>query len=107
MSREHYTNGKLDGEKTVLYKSGILKQSMYYVDGLLDGSVSTYGEDGQIVADEHYIHGDLVGHNEYGDKGAYVAKNDVASGANAPAPNNSPAPADMPTKLGDSSYDNP
>jgi len=106
-SREHYTNGKLDGEKTILYKDGILKQSMYFVDGVLDGAVTTYAEDGQIIVDEHYIHGDLVSHNEYGDQAAYVSKNDSATNSAPPTPNNAPAPADMPTKLGDSSYDHP
>ena len=98
-SREHYHSGKLAGEKTVLFKSGILKQSMYYVNGLLDGAVTTYAEDGQIVVDEHYIHGVLIGHTEYGDKSTFVAKNNTASNAAAPTPNNAPAPADMPTKL--------
>ena len=98
-SREHYSRGKLDGEKTVLFKSGILKQSMYYINGLLDGAVATYTEDGQIVLEEHYVHGNLVGHNEYGNKSTYVAKNDSASNASPPTPNNAPAPADMPTKL--------
>jgi antitoxin component YwqK of YwqJK toxin-antitoxin module len=98
-SREHYSNGKLDGEKNIFYKSGILRQSMYYVSGTLDGAVSTYAEDGQIIVDEHYIHGSLVSHNEYGDKSTYVSKNDTAGNSAAPTPNNAPAPADMPTKL--------
>ena len=98
-SREHYADGKLDGEKTILYKSGILRQSMYYQNGVLDGAVSTYAENGQILVDEHYIHGTLISHNEYGDKSTYVSKNDSASNAAAPTPNNAPAPADMPTEI--------
>jgi len=106
-SREHYSRGKMDGEKSVLYKNGILKQSMYYQGGLLEGEVATYAQDGKIIVEEHYTKGNLISHHEYGDKTSYVAKNDVASNANAPAPNNAPAPGDMPTKLGDSSYDKP
>ena len=45
-------------------------------------------EDGQIVVDEHYVHGVLISHNEYGDKAVYESKNGTASGANAPTPNN-------------------
>ena len=71
------------------------------------GAVATYAEDGQVIVEEHYTHGNLISHNEYGDKSAYEAKNNTAGNAAAPTPNNAPAPGDMPTKLGDSSYDNP
>jgi antitoxin component YwqK of YwqJK toxin-antitoxin module len=89
----------LDGPVTVLYKNGIVKQNLYYINGLLDGVVSTYAPDGKITTEEHYIHGNLTSHNEFGDKASYVAKNNTASNSAAPAPNNAPAPADAPTKL--------
>jgi uncharacterized protein Usg len=34
--------------------------------------------------EEHYIHGNLISHNEYGDKSTYVSKSDSASNAAAP-----------------------
>jgi antitoxin component YwqK of YwqJK toxin-antitoxin module len=89
----------LEGYKRVFYKNGILKQSLEYQHGLLEGVVSTYGQDGKIVLEEHYDHGNLISHNEYGDQSAYVAKEDSAKGAIAPAPDTAPAPSDMPTKL--------
>ena len=64
---------------------------MYYVNGLLEGAVTTYAEDGKILVEEHYTHGDLISHNEYGDKTAYVSKNDTATNARRPTPNNAPA----------------
>ncbi|MDE2009446.1 MAG: toxin-antitoxin system YwqK family antitoxin [Candidatus Omnitrophica bacterium] len=108
-SREHYTDGKLDGERTVLYKDGMVKQSMYYIAGRLDGAVDTYAEDGKILVEELYIKGNLVAHHDYGPKAA-AAKNGIEANAAPPTPNNAPAPADMPTKLGNtsnSSYANP
>ena len=99
-SREQYTSGRLNGRKSIFYKNGLLKQSMDYQNGLLEGAVTTYGEDGNVIVDEHYEHGNLVSHNEYGDKSAYVAKNDAAAnGSVPPAPGNEPAAPDEPTKL--------
>ena len=87
------------GEKTILFKDGILKQSMYYINGSLDGAVSTYTQDGQIVVEEHYAHGNLISHHEYGHKSVYVSKNNSANNTAPPTADNAPAPADMPTKL--------
>ncbi|MBF0511892.1 MAG: toxin-antitoxin system YwqK family antitoxin [Candidatus Omnitrophica bacterium] len=106
-NKEHFVKGKLEGRKQILYKNGNLKQSSYYVNGLLDGALTSYAENGQVTLEEHYLKGHLISHNEYGEKSAYVAKNNSATNASAPAPNNAPAPADRPSKLGGSTYDNP
>lgn len=106
-SHEHYNKGKLDGEKTIFYKSGIIKQVLYYQNGLMEGAAVAYGEDGQVIADEHYTSGNLVGHHEYGDKTSYVAKNNSASNTAPPTQSSAPASADMPSKLGDSTYEHP
>ena len=80
MSTEHYKAGKLDGKRTVLYKSGEVAEESNYSAGVLSGSYKKYTEKGTVLEDSNYKNGKYDGPATFRDaddnitaKGIYTA----------------------------------
>lgn len=85
MTREFYTEGKLDGTKTTYYLNGQITEEMNYVKGLMHGPNKFYSPDGVLIKDMVYVQDKLHGPANYYDasgnlviKGQY--KNDKKHG---------------------------
>lgn len=49
MTTENYKNGKLDGKRTVYYKSGKLAEEASYVNGIKNGPYKKYADNDKLV----------------------------------------------------------
>ena len=65
MTSENYKNGKLDGTKTVNFKSGKAAEISNYKNGLLDGVYVKYIESGVALEESFYVNGELNGITTY------------------------------------------
>ena len=65
MTSENYKNGKLNGAKTVNFKSGKAAEISNYKNGLLDGVYVKYIESGVALEESFYVNGELNGITTY------------------------------------------
>lgn len=65
MTSENYKNGKLNGAKTVNFKSGKTAEISNYKNGLLDGVYLKYIESGVALEESFYVNGELNGITTY------------------------------------------
>lgn len=79
MTRENYTNGKLDGVKSTYYPNGKLTEELTYENGSREGPNTYFSPDGVVLKQLQYINDQLHGLAEYFDangnltiKGQYV-----------------------------------
>lgn len=81
MTSENYKNGKLNGTKTVNFKSGKVTEISNYKNGLLDGVYKKYGENGVVLEESYYENGELNGITTYrAPDGLVVAKGKFKKG---------------------------
>ena len=65
MTSENYKNGKLNGTKTVNFKSSKPAEISNYKNGILDGVYIKYDESGVALEESFYINGELNGITTY------------------------------------------
>jgi len=81
MTSENYKNGKLNGTKTVNFKSGKPAEISNYKNGILDGVYIKYDESGIALEESFYINGELSGETTYrAPDGLVVAKGKFREG---------------------------
>jgi antitoxin component YwqK of YwqJK toxin-antitoxin module len=81
MTSENYKNGKLNGTKTVNFKSGKPAEISNYKNGILDGVYIKYDESGIALEESFYINGELSGETTYrAPDGLVVAKGKFRKG---------------------------
>ena len=61
MTSENYKNGKLDGTKTVNFKSGKVAEISNYKNGVLEGIYIKNDESGVALEESFYVNGELNG----------------------------------------------
>lgn len=61
MIQEFYTDGKLDGKRTVWYENGMIKDRQSYRSGVQEGERKMWAENGGLLLHEFYLHGELEG----------------------------------------------
>lgn len=61
MTSENYKNGKLDGTKTIYFKSGKVAEISNYKNGILDGIYIKNDESGVALEESFYVNGELNG----------------------------------------------
>lgn len=61
MTQEFYTDGKLDGKRTVWHENGMIKDSQSYRSGVQEGERKMWAENGRLLLHEFYLHGKLEG----------------------------------------------
>ncbi len=75
MTSENYKNGKLNGEKTINFKSGKVAEISNYKNGVLDGIYIKNDESGVALEESFYVNGQLNGITTYkAPDGLVVAK---------------------------------
>ena len=71
MSQETYKANKLNGERKIFYKNGLLTEISNYVDGKLNGNRKRFGDDGKVTEDMTYdmgiVNGPAVIYDENGE----------------------------------------
>ncbi|MEM7185175.1 MAG: hypothetical protein AAF466_00845 [Bacteroidota bacterium] len=79
MTRENYTNGKLNGVKSTYYPNGKLTEELAYEDGSREGANTYFSPEGVVLKRLQYINDQLHGPAEYFDangnltiKGQYI-----------------------------------
>jgi antitoxin component YwqK of YwqJK toxin-antitoxin module len=81
MTSENYKNGKLNGTKTVNFKSGKPAEISNYKNGILDGVFIKYDESGVALEESFYVNGELSGETTYrAPDGLVVAKGKFRNG---------------------------
>jgi antitoxin component YwqK of YwqJK toxin-antitoxin module len=81
MTSENYKNGKLNGTKTVNFKSGKPAEISNYKNGILDGVYIKYDESGVALEESFYVNGELSGETTYrAPDGLVVAKGKFRNG---------------------------
>jgi antitoxin component YwqK of YwqJK toxin-antitoxin module len=81
MTSENYKNGKLNGTKTVNFKSGKPAEISNYKNGILDGVYEKYIESGVALEESFYVNGELNGITTYrAPDGLVVAKGKFRNG---------------------------
>lgn len=81
MTSENYKNGKLNGTKTVNFKSGKPTEISNYKNGILDGVFIKYDESGVALEESFYVNGELSGETTYrAPDGLVVAKGKFRNG---------------------------
>ncbi len=81
MTSENYKNGKLNGTKTVNFKSGKPAEISNYKNGILDGVYIKYDESGVALEESFYVNGELSGETTYrAPDGLVVAKGKFING---------------------------
>lgn len=81
MSSENYINGKLNGTKTVYFKSGKVAEISNYKNGVLDGVYMKNDENGVTLEESFYVNGELNGITTYkAPDGLIVAKGKFRKG---------------------------
>ena len=71
MTLENYKNGKLDGLRTVYYKSGKILDETIYQNGLKEGAYKKYSETGIVMESSFFKN------NEYEGEAIYKDPNDL------------------------------
>jgi antitoxin component YwqK of YwqJK toxin-antitoxin module len=61
MTQEFYTDGKLDGKRTVWYENGMIRDSQSYRSGVQEGEHKMWAQNGELLLHEFYLHGKLEG----------------------------------------------
>lgn len=61
MTIENYSNGKLDGLRTVFYPSGKIAEEMNYKLGKKDGIYKKYAENGIVLEESNYVNDQFDG----------------------------------------------
>ncbi|PQB04758.1 toxin-antitoxin system YwqK family antitoxin [Aureitalea marina] len=72
MTREFYTNGKLDGNWETYYPNGQVTEKITYKDGIKEGPNQYFSPEGVLLKDLAYVQDELQGEAIY-----YNAKGDV------------------------------
>ena len=81
MTSENYKNGKLNGTKTVNFKSSKPAEISNYKNGILDGVYIKYDESGVALEESFYVNGELSGETTYrAPDGLVVAKGKFRNG---------------------------
>ena len=81
MTSENYKNGKLDGTKTIYFKSGKVAEISNYKNGILDGIYIKNDESGVALEESFYVNGELNGITIYrAPDGLVVAKGKFRKG---------------------------
>ncbi len=81
MTSENYKNGKLDGTKTIHFKSGKVAEISNYKNGILDGIYIKNDESGVALEESFYVNGELNGITIYrAPDGLVVAKGKFRKG---------------------------
>ena len=81
MTSENYKNGKLDGTKTIYFKSGKVAEISNYKNGVLDGIYIKNDESGVALEESFYVNGELNGITTYrAPDGLIVAKGKFRKG---------------------------
>jgi len=81
MTSENYKNGKLDGTKTIYFKSGKVAEISNYKNGILDGIYIKNDESGVAIEESFYVNGELNGITTYSaPDGLIVAKGKFRKG---------------------------
>ena len=81
MTSENYKNGKLDGTKTIYFKSGKVAEISNYKNGVLDGIYIKNDESGVALEESFYVNGELNGITIYrAPDGLVVAKGKFRKG---------------------------
>ena len=81
MTSENYKNGKLDGTKTIHFKSGKVAEISNYKNGVLDGIYIKNDESGVALEESFYVNGELNGITTYSaPDGLIVAKGKFRKG---------------------------
>ena len=81
MTSENYKNGKLDGAKTINFKSGKVAEISNYKNGLLEGIYIKNDESGVALEESFYVNGELNGITTYrAPDGLVVAKGKFRKG---------------------------
>ena len=81
MTSENYKNGKLDGTKTIHFKSGKVAEISNYKNGVLDGIYIKNDESGVALEESFYVNGELNGITIYrAPDGLVVAKGKFRKG---------------------------
>jgi antitoxin component YwqK of YwqJK toxin-antitoxin module len=81
MTSENYKTGKLDGTKTIYFKSGKVAEISNYKKGILDGIYIKNDESGVALEESFYVNGELNGITTYSaPDGLIVAKGKFRNG---------------------------
>ncbi|MCF8320312.1 MAG: hypothetical protein K9I35_03785 [Flavobacterium sp.] len=81
MTSENYKTGKLDGTKTIYFKSGKVAEISNYKNGILDGIYIKNDESGVALEESFYVNGELNGITTYSaPDGLIVAKGKFRNG---------------------------
>ena len=81
MTSENYKNGKLEGTKTIYFKSGKVAEISNYKNGILDGIYIKNDESGVALEESFYVNGELNGITTYrAPDGLIVAKGKFRKG---------------------------
>lgn len=81
MTSENYKNGRLDGTKTIYFKSGKVAEISNYKNGILDGIYIKNDESGVALEESFYVNGELNGITIYrAPDGLVVAKGKFRKG---------------------------
>jgi antitoxin component YwqK of YwqJK toxin-antitoxin module len=79
MTVEHYRDGKLEGKRTVYYKSGKVAEEATYTAGVKNGPYKNCAENGTVLEEGNYKNGQLDGtvifrtpENRLASKGPYA-----------------------------------
>jgi antitoxin component YwqK of YwqJK toxin-antitoxin module len=67
MTREHYVNGKLHGEKITYYPNGKITEVLNYENGLMQGENRYYSYEGVLLKKLQYLDDQLQGEATYYD----------------------------------------
>ena len=66
MTLEHYNNeGKLEGERLVYYKDGVVAERANYKNGKREGTLYAYSVKGVVLKEFHYLNDELEGLVKY------------------------------------------
>jgi antitoxin component YwqK of YwqJK toxin-antitoxin module len=82
MTIENYTNGKLEGLRSVFYASGKIAEETMYKNGLKNGAYKRYTESGIIIEESNYKNNEFDGIAIFrdADDGTIVSKGKFVNG---------------------------
>lgn len=85
MTIENYTNGKLEGLRSVFYASGKIAEETMYKNGLKNGAYKRYTESGIIIEESNYKNNEFDGIAIFrdADDGTIVSKGKFVNGKKA------------------------
>ncbi|NBL64365.1 hypothetical protein GV828_04005 [Flavobacterium sp. NST-5] len=80
MTLEYYVEGKLNGERKVFYKNGILAEQANFVNDVKDGTYKKFNEKGTLLEESFYKNGVLDGPAMFDDGFGKVTKGQYKDG---------------------------